>query len=157
MNFNKGSLSSINSYGMSMAYLLGNWMTMMSFTDIKPHPKLGTYGFNVGGIILLLKDGEGGFNTNMLSSAVVFWTKPYKYNKKIVLSPQIFIMGSPVTYIPMNKSVIYNKQVGFLVGSSFDYKISKRFGLSLNYKANINTAPGSRLLHNFLIGSRMVL
>ena len=66
-------------------------------------------------------------------------------------------MGSPVTYIPMDQMWTYNKQVGFLVGSSLDYKISKRFGLSLNYKLNMNTAPGSVFTNNFLIGSRLML
>jgi hypothetical protein len=47
--------------------------------------------------------------------------------------------------------------MGFLLGSSFDYKLSKRFGFSFNYKLNGNTKPGSPFLHNFLIGSRMML
>jgi hypothetical protein len=49
------------------------------------------------------------------------------------------------------------KEVGFLVGSSFDYKLSKRFGLSLNYKINTSTASGAPMLSNFLIGSRLML
>ena len=66
-------------------------------------------------------------------------------------------MSSPISYTPdLGKSTI-NRHFGFLIGSSLDYKLSKRFGLSLNYKANLNTAPGSQVLHNFLIGSRMML
>jgi hypothetical protein len=47
--------------------------------------------------------------------------------------------------------------MGFLVGSSFDYKISKRFGLSLNYKVSGSTQKGTPILNNFLIGSRLML
>jgi hypothetical protein len=50
-----------------------------------------------------------------------------------------------------------SRQFGFLVGSSIDYKITKRFGFSFNYKLNLNTAPGSPVLNNFLIGSRVML
>ncbi len=45
----------------------------------------------------------------------------------------------------------------FLLGSSFDYKISKRFGFSFNYKLNVNTQPGQKFTNNFLIGTRMML
>jgi hypothetical protein len=53
--------------------------------------------------------------------------------------------------------VSYGNTVGILAGSSVDYKISKRFGLSFNYKVNASTAPGAPVLSNFLIGSRMML
>ena len=157
MNFDKGALNTINSYGLSMAYLMGNWMVLASFTDIKPHPKYGTYGFNTGVITLLLKNPDGGVKVNLASSAVVFWTKPFQYNKKLTVSPQVFVMGSPASYIPADNTLTYNKQLGFLLGSSFDYKISKRFGFSINYKANVNTQPGTPVLHNILVGSRMIL
>ena len=94
---------------------------------------------------------------SLSSSMVVFWTKPYQYNKKITLSPQVFMMSSPISYNTITGQTTVNRHFGFLIGSSFDYKITRRFGLSLNYKANLNTAPGTPVMHNFLIGSRMML
>jgi hypothetical protein len=88
---------------------------------------------------------------------VGFLTKPFQYNKKITLSPQIFVMSSPISYKPSVGSTVINRDLGFLIGSSFDYKISKRFGFSLNYKSNISTTQGIGVLHNFLVGSRMIL
>ena len=49
------------------------------------------------------------------------------------------------------------KDFGFLVGTSVDYKLSKKFGLSFNYKINTSTASGAPILSNFLIGSRLML
>jgi hypothetical protein len=66
-------------------------------------------------------------------------------------------MSSPISYQPSVGSTNINRTIGFLIGSSFDYKISKRFGFSFNYKANFSTDPGSQLLHNFLVGSRVIL
>jgi hypothetical protein len=157
MKFDEGKLNSIHSYGVTVGYLKGAWMFLKSYTYVKPDPKYGTYGFNVGAITLITKGIEGKRDLNLTSSFVAFWTKPYQYSKKITLSPQLFVMSSPLSYAPSSGYTYTNRSLGFLVGSSFDYKISKRFGFSMNYKANITTAQGIPILHNFLIGSRMIL
>jgi hypothetical protein len=157
MDFEKGKLNNIHSYGGSVAYLKGSWMVLTTYTLIKPHPKFGTYGLNVGGIGLVTSSPEGKIDVSISTSLVGFWTKPYQINNKLTLSPQIFIMSTPINYQPSFGTTMVSRDFGFLVGSSFDYKLSKRFGLSLNYKANGSTSPGSTILHNFLIGSRMIL
>jgi hypothetical protein len=164
MNFQQGKLSQIHSYSFTAAYLDGTYMGLVGYTNIKPSEKYGTYGYNVGLITLLLKDTEVNvetrqikrvFNLSLATSAVVFWTKPYIVNPKLTLSPQVFLMNSPISYNPKTGESTVNRQFSFLVGSSFDYKISKRFGLSLNYRAL--GASGSPILSNFLIGSRLML
>jgi len=158
MNLDNGKLNSISSYGLTTAYLNGNIMNLVSYTWIKPNPKYGTYGYNVGVINLLLRNtNKTGYDPQYITSAVVFWTKPYVYSPKLTYSPQIFAMSSPMGYNSVTGSTLINRHFGFLVGTSLDYKLSKRFGLSLNYKLNMSTQPGSRFTNNFLIGSRMVL
>jgi hypothetical protein len=66
-------------------------------------------------------------------------------------------MSSPLVYNPSTGKNNVSRDLSFLVGSSFDYKISKRFGLSLNYKLATSTIEGAPLLSNFLIGSRLML
>jgi hypothetical protein len=167
MDFNKGQLNAIHSYSVTGAYLEGNYMSLVGYTYIKPHPKFGTYGYNLGAITLLLKDtkiinsktGETKeiFNTSFSTSVVTFWTKPYVVDKKITLSPQVFLMNSPISWNSKTGETTVSRQFGFLVGSSFDYKISKRFGFSFNYKLSGSTQKGAPLLNNFLIGSRVIL
>ena len=167
MDFNKGQLNAIHSYSVTGAYLEGNYMSLVGYTYIKPHPKFGTYGYNLGAITLLLKDtkvvnlktGETKeiFNTSFSTSVVAFWTKPYVIDKKITLSPQVFLMNSPISWNSKTGETTVDRQFGFLAGSSFDYKISKRFGFSFNYKVSGSTEKGAPLLSNFLIGSRVML
>jgi hypothetical protein len=153
-----GQLDAIHSYGTGIAYLGGNYMNLLGYTYIKPTAKKGTYGYNVGVINLLLKNDEtGGFEYNMATSAIVFWTKPYQYNKKLTISPQVFTMFAPISYNSATGVTTVNRHMGFLLGAAFDYKISKRFGFSANYKMSGNTKPFSDFLSNFQIGSRMVL
>jgi hypothetical protein len=152
-----GQLDAIHSYGTAFAYLSGNYMNLLGYTYIKPTPKKGTYGYNVGVINLFLKNDAGGFDYNMASSAIVFWTKPYQYSKKLTISPQVFTMFAPISYNSVTGVTTVNRHMGFLLGAAFDYKISKRFGFSFNYKMSGNTKPYSAFLSNMQIGSRMVL
>jgi hypothetical protein len=132
-------------------------MFLKSYTYVKPDPKYGTYGFNVGGITLITNNVENKKDINLSSSFVAFWTKPYQYSRKITLSPQVFVMSSPISYAPTSGYTYVSRNLGFLIGTGIDYKISKRFGFGINYKANINTTKGTPILHNFLIGSRLIL
>ena len=152
-----GQLDAIHSYGTAFAYLAGNYMNLMGYTWIKPTPKKGTFGYNVGVINLFLKNDNGGFDYNMASSAIAFWTKPYVYSKKLTISPQVFTMFSPISWNSVTGESTVNRHMGFLLGTAFDYKLSKRFGFAFNYKISGNTKPGSVFLSNFQIGSRMVL
>jgi hypothetical protein len=106
---------------------------------------------------LFLKNADNKFDYSIITSAVAFWTKPYQYSKKLTISPQIFVMSSPLSYNSTTGGTTVNRHAGFLMGSSFDYKLSKRFGFSFNYKFNGSTQPGTPLLHMFLVGSRMML
>jgi hypothetical protein len=164
MDFDMGKLKAIHSYSVTAAYLSGNYMSLFGYTFIKPNPKYGTYGYNLGVVNLSTRGIETSgdvtkrvFNQLISSSFVTFWTKPYQVSKKLTLSPQIFVMSSPLSYNPNTGKNNVSRDLSFLVGSSFDYKISKRFGLSLNYKLATSTIGGAPLLSNILIGSRLML
>lgn len=167
MDFYQGKLESINSYSMTAAYLDGNYMNLLGYTHIIPNPKYGTYGYNVGAITLLLQDKElvniktnemkDIFNVSFSTSVVAFWMKPFTVSPKLTLSPQVFVMSSPINWNSKTGETTVNRQMSYMVGSSFDYKLSKRFGFSLNYKVSGSTQKGTQLLSNFLIGSRLIL
>jgi hypothetical protein len=167
MDFQKGKLSQIHSYSVTAAYLEGNYMGLLGYTNVKPNPKFGTYGYNVGLITLLLNNTEvvdykteeikDVFDMSLTSSLVVFWTNSFNISSKTTLSPQVFLMNSPIAWNSKTGETTVNRQLSFLVGSSFDYRISKRFGLSLNYRVTGSSQSNSPLLNNFLVGSRLIL
>jgi hypothetical protein len=66
-------------------------------------------------------------------------------------------MNSPIGFNSVTGNTVVNEDIGFILGSTFDYKISKRFGFSVNYKAIGSTQNESKILNNFLIGSRLLL
>jgi hypothetical protein len=158
MNLEGGKLTSINSYSATSAYLKGTWMGMVGYTWIKPHPTLGTFGYNVGAIMLLM-NGTGTdvkYVTSFSTSFVAFWMKPYQYSPKLTISPQIFVMSSPLGYNSYTGGTMVNRVPGAMVGASFDYKLSKKFGMNFGYKANMSYTPEFKLMNNFQIGSKMI-
>jgi hypothetical protein len=155
MNFDKGKIESIDNYSFTNAYMNGNYMTMVGYTHILPTAKYGTMGYNLSVLGLLLK----GTQTTPLTSYSLtgFWMKPYQINKKLALSPEIFVMSSPITYNIQTNILAKDKNVGIILGTSINYKISKRFAAAFNYKLNGSTNTSMPLMNFFLIGSRMNL
>lgn len=156
--FKNGKITGMNSFSATTVYISGNLVGMTGYTYIQPSEKIGTWGYNVSFVNLFTK-GEQKYNYNLITSLAAFWTKPYRVNKKMVISPQVFFMGTYFSYNSVTKlaTLTPSTKPSALFGFSYDYRISKRFGLSCNYKGAVSTENGVPILHNFLIGSRMVL
>ena len=173
-----GKPKSINSYNASAVYLNGNWVQLTAWTHIIPTKTKGTFGWNISAVNIFLvnqnrynqvwDDKKGwlnlflkkkGYDYNGVLSAVGFWMKAYPVNPKLVISPQAFLILSPYGYNSVLKesNITINNNTNLLIGSSFDYKLSKRFGISFNYKVASTIQSNPTILHNFLIGSRMLL
>jgi hypothetical protein len=155
MRLENGKLHSLHSYSLTTAYLKGTYMGMVGYTFIKPHPKLGTYGANVGFITLLMPDATQTLQSSFSTSVVLFWMKPYQYSRKLSISPQVFVMNSPLGYNSVTGGTIVTRIPSSMLGASFDYKISKRFGFNFAYKANMSYEPKFTMLSNFQIGSKV--
>jgi hypothetical protein len=99
---------------------------------------------------------KGGYDVSLLSSFVGFWMKPFQYSKKVTLTPQVFLMQSPLAWNTVTGSSSVTRTPAAMVGLGYDYKISKRFGFSASYRANMMFSPEFSLMNNIQIGSKMV-
>ena len=152
-----GKLTALNSYSFTTAYLKGTLMGLLGYTWIKPHPKYGTFGYNVGIITLMMQNAmTGGYDVSLSSSLVGFWMKPYTYSRKVTLTPQVFLMQSPLAWNTVTGGSTVNRTPGAMVGLGYDYKLSKRFGFSASYKAAMSFGDSFSLLNNIQIGSKLV-
>jgi hypothetical protein len=151
MHFSKGKLQSISSHSATFAYLNGTKMTLVGYTWVKPDPRWGVYGVSSGFIALLQPEGKPSYATSLVG----FWMHPpITLNDRMVLSPQLFVMASPVSYNDITK-LVTNKATSMMVGNSLDYKITKRFGATFAHRVMI--IDGQKPLNFLLIGSRMTL
>jgi hypothetical protein len=150
-----GELKAIKAYSYTIANVKGTNMTFGGYTWIKPHPKYGTFGYNLSYINIKMKEVEG-YSYAFMSSATGFWTKPYQINLKTTLSPGVFIMSSPYAYSTSSGNS-WNYNINSLIGCGYSYKLSKRFGFNFDYKVMLSTVSGSPILSFFLIGSKLQL
>ena len=69
--FKGGELKAIKAYSYTIARVNGTNMTFGGYTYIKPHPKYGTFGYNVGVITLMMQNAvSGGYDVSLSSSMV---------------------------------------------------------------------------------------
>lgn len=150
----KGTLKFVHNVNLTGAYSFGNLFSFLGYSMIINAKKWGITGFNVSGAIAKLPSDS---NLFISPSFTAFYTRPFSPNKKLTISPEIYLISTPVVYSSVDKITVTDRTFSAFLGSGFDYQLSKRFKLNVNYKANISTNKEFPILSFFLIGSKMNL
>ena len=132
MDIQNGKLCGIGTMSYTLAYnnrdllhIAGNSYVMMSKGYI--------YGYALS-IINTTIPFEGNKQQFVTSSIVLFGMKPIQYSKRLGITPELFLMSSPLNYSFGSDNLASVSQLSYIIGSSFDIAISKRFRLSTNVK-----------------------
>ena len=96
-------------------------------------------------------------NTFVSPSLTAFYTKPFKSGKRLTISPELYIISTPLLYSTVEKVTTTDRTFSAFIGSGFDYQLTRRFKFNMNYKANLSTNPDFPILSFFLIGSKINL
>jgi hypothetical protein len=98
-----------------------------------------------------LLNGEDGYKPTFSTSMIVFAMPPMiQVTERFSMSPQIFVMGSPLSY-DMISSFSMSTDVSTMLGSGLAYSFTRRFGLMGAYRMQIT--PGSKTLNFLMIGT----
>lgn len=157
MNFDGGKLQSLNNYGVTVAYAFGSMFGFATYAYIYPMGKWGVTGANLTVSVNNSEYAEGKKQYNITHSLLLFYTKPFPINKRITISPDLYISGSPVTYATKQKQFLVSEDMGFLTGASVDYSITKRFKINLGLKTSLSTNPDQPALFFAVVGSKVNL
>lgn len=132
MDIQNGKLCGIGTMSYTLAYnngdllhILGNSYVMMKNNYI--------YGYALS-LINTTIPFEGNTQQFLTSSIVLFGMKPFQYSKRLGITPELFLMSSPLNYSFGSDNLASVSQLSYIIGSSFDIAISKRFKLSTNVK-----------------------
>ena len=156
INFSKsGKLKWINNFSLTGVYSYGNILGFIGYSGILNAGKFGVTGFNASAAMTLVTGDQK--NTFISPSLTAFYTKPFKASKRITVSPELYIISTPLIYSTVDKVTTTDRTFSAFIGSGFDYQISRRFKLNMNYKANLSTNPDFPILSFFLIGSKINL
>lgn len=149
-----GTLKFVHNVNLTGAYSFGNLFSFIGYSMIINAKKWGITGFNISGAIAKLPSDS---NLFISPSVTAFYTKPFVVSKKLSISPEIYLISTPVVYSSVDKITVTDRTFSAFIGSGFDYQISRRFKFNINYKANLSTNPDFPILSFFLIGSKVNL
>ena len=154
-HYNKNKkLKFVHNVNFTGVYTYGNFLGFVGYSGILNGGKYGITGFNVSGATTIIAKDKSGYYS---PSITAFYTRPIKVNKKFILSPEIYVISTPLVYSTKEKVTVSDRYFSGFIGSGFDYQISKRFKVNVNYKANLSTNPQFPILSFFLIGSKVNL
>ena len=155
MMFNKkGQLKYIHNLSLTTVYSYGNLLGFAGYSGIYNMGKYGVTGFNASVAATLVAETKSSFYSPTITA---FYTRPFPVNKKLTISPEFYVMSTPLIYSSQDRVASTDRTFSAFVGSGFDYYITKRFKFNFNYKANISTNPQIPILSFFLIGSKVNL
>lgn len=144
----------IHNFNLTGVYSYGNILGFLGYSAILNAGKWGITGINVSGAATKTPDDN---NLFMSPSATAFYTKPFKVGKRMILSPELYVISTPLIYSSVDKVTVSDRTFSAFIGTGVDYQISKRFKLNMNYKLNMSTNPDFPILSFFLIGSKINL
>ena len=155
MHFSKNrKLKLIHNMNLTGVYSYGNIMTFLGYSLILNAGKFGITGVNVSGS--MTKSPED-LNLYLSPAATAFYTKPVKVGKRMIVSPELYVISTPLIYSSVDKVSVSDRTFSMFIGTSVDYQFSKRFKVNMNYKLNTSTNPNFPVLSFFLIGSKINL
>lgn len=155
MSFDKNQrLKFVHNLNLTGVYTYGNYLVFLGYSGILNAGKFGVTGLNLSAAGSIITKEKTGFYS---PSATFFYTRPFQVNKRFMMSPEIYVMSTPLVYSTKDKITITDRYVSGFIGSGMDYQISKRFKININYKANMSTKPDFPILSFFLIGSKVNL
>ena len=155
INFSKnGKLKWVHNISLTAVYSYGNILGFVGYSGILNAGKWGVTGFNTSAAATLMTEDK---NTFISPSITAFYTRPFKSGKRLTISPELYVMSTPLIYSTKEKVTTSDRTFSAFIGSGFDYQITKRFKMNVNYKANLSTNPDFPILSFFLIGSKVNL
>lgn len=152
MNFNNGKLESISNYGLTSVYLGGSMLGFATAAYIFP---MGKYGVSGANYTFSVAGADVGLNLS--NNILLFYTIPIPINKRLTISPDLYVSGSSTGYLTSQKLFVTTDDVGFLTGASFDIAFTKRFKLNFALKTGFST--NAEVPQNYLgmIGTKINL
>jgi hypothetical protein len=151
ITFNDQQATTVANTSLTTAYAAGDIFVFLGYSEVISKPKLGVLGYNVNLGAMFLTGGIQSY----LSSLTMFYMKPVILTKRIIITPSMFVSGTPLLYSQSQTSVDTN--LTLMAGSTFDYAITKKFKFGFDYKVSFGTAPNIPILNMVMIGSKIQL
>ncbi len=152
MNFNNGKLDNISNFGITGVYLAGTTLGFVTAASIFPFGKWGTTGVNYTFSVAGADEGM-----NLSNNILLFYTVPVPINKRLTISPDIYLSGSATGYLTAQQKFVTSNDIGIMGGANFDIALTKRFKFNFALKTSLNTNPIVPQTYMGMIGTKINL
>jgi hypothetical protein len=129
-------------------------MGFFGYSVILNAGKWGITGANVSVSTTKITEDK---NTFISPAITAFYTRPTKVNDRLILSPELYVISTPLVYSSTEKTTVSDRTFSAFMGTGIDYQITQKFKVNINYKVNMSTNPDFPVLNFFLIGSKINL
>lgn len=155
IHFSKnGKLKLIHNVNLTGLYTYGNYMGFIGYSAILNADKWGITGVNVSVSTTKISEDQ---NTFISPAITAFYTRPTRVNKRLTLSPELYVISTPLVYSSAEKTTVKDRTFSAFIGTGVDFQITQKFKVNMNYKMNMSTNPDFPILNFFLIGSKVNL
>ena len=150
----RGSVAFVQSMSIGYMNMFGTSVIVTGYSSVFLGQKDNFWkgfagGYAINGMGIKPKGGEAIFTT----SITLFGTKPFSVGR-IVISPMLAYSASPVMYMVEQKKANVTPHGVYIIGSNFDFSLTKRFRANLGITSVGSTQPGIPLSYSLTIGSR---
>ena len=115
------------------------------------------FGINLSSSFSQVTESDSLPPMHIVAPSVMFFINRTYNTGKFTVTPDLLLSYSHMYWdIGLNTNTV-DPTFNALVGTSFGYKLSKRFTLLLAYRGNINTNPKFGLMNNISIGNKFNL
>jgi hypothetical protein len=130
-----GKISYVRNFSLTYATTWSSHLGFLGYTYIKLLSNKGVMGYNASAIAAFIGPGM----TMFAPSLTGFYMRPLETKTKVKFTPEIFLMGSPISYMTSDPIMKVNKNFNVMLGNSFDIPLSKRFRVNFNVKTNLSS------------------
>ena len=157
-DYTSGSINHVQSTSAGFMYIFGTKVVSYGTSGVFLGQKdnfwkgfAGGYAFSSTAIII-------GDNVMFMPSVVFFGTKPFP-TRRVTISPMVALAFNPISYNfniekPLKGEFTATPYFTYIVGSNFDFSLTKRFRANIGGNVVGNTQPGIPLTYSITIGSK---
>lgn len=146
----RGTIYKITGVSITAMLMFDTKVLSVGMNDVFLLKKGLVFGYAFGGTFINI-----GNNILMSPSLTSFITKPFGF-KRYVVSPIVAVSSSPLSYTTATGQFTFSQYLTYIVGSNFDFNLTKRFKANLGI-TTINSTQAIPMTYAITIGSKIKL
>jgi hypothetical protein len=146
--YTKGSIYKITGVNATAMLMFGTRVLSLGMSDVFLLKKGMIFGYALGSTFINIEK-----NLMLSPSFTLFTTRPFPFSR-YTISPMLATSFSPVSYSTETHIFVFNKHFTYILGSNFDFNLTKRFKANIGVNTVGNTDSNIPMTYAITIGSK---